>query len=192
MSKIVKKEQSSVQQFLHQEKEFRKARDEELLRLQQQIACSEALPPSKTNWQQVKQQAIQRYKDENVCAICYTALFDKKKPLALLSCAHIYHWNCLMGFERYTEGCKCPMCRQGYEKVLMAEIQEEKKLQSNNILQKKKKQTDLNQEEKKVGQNIMSKKKGKGNEFRIADKKQQKVTKSNKFSIAFQYQHLKK
>ena len=70
------------------------------------------------NWEQVKEKGVNR--SDQQCAICLNNLWNK--PVYLLSCTHIFHVNCIEGFERYAlpgNKNKCPCCRDTYDKKLL-------------------------------------------------------------------------
>ena len=66
-------------------------------------------------WAGIKRRALKIA--EKDCAICY-APFSIRKDTDLLSCAHMFHSQCLESFERYdiAKTLTCPMCRTHYEK----------------------------------------------------------------------------
>ncbi|CAI2369644.1 unnamed protein product [Moneuplotes crassus] len=69
-------------------------------------------------WQRAYDKASKRADCE--CAICYSN-FNTDKPTYLLSCSHIFHQACLDNFERFDMSMRqaCPLCRVGYEKLLI-------------------------------------------------------------------------
>ncbi|KAI8913644.1 hypothetical protein EDD86DRAFT_201121 [Gorgonomyces haynaldii] len=59
-------------------------------------------------WQNILSKARSRQLE---CPICLCGLKDQ---VALTSCGHLYHSQCLNSFER--AGTQCPLCRQEYDK----------------------------------------------------------------------------
>eukprot|EP00128_Syssomonas_multiformis_P008236 Colp12_sorted_trinity150504_noHs@785 len=73
------------------------------------------------DWCLVERKAQQQSCED--CAICITPL--SARPCMLLSCAHVFHEQCIDSFERYsTHGSlhHCPVCRSAYSKRALATI----------------------------------------------------------------------
>jgi hypothetical protein len=61
---------------------------------------------------------------EPSCPICMSAvslsppaLGSAHRPIALLSCSHVFHQACIQAFEKFNilEACPCPVCRLQYQ-----------------------------------------------------------------------------
>ncbi|ETW00692.1 hypothetical protein H310_07251 [Aphanomyces invadans] len=67
-------------------------------------------------WNDTLRKALVR--DEKECPICYNSIdCFTTKPIALLSCSHVLHADCLHAFETFNiyEVHLCPVCRAKYE-----------------------------------------------------------------------------
>jgi hypothetical protein len=86
----------------------------------------------RVDWNAVYQQACER--DFRECPICMTSLTNSNnsRMIALLSCGHVYHGNCIGNFEKFRSedgngsgkiiNNTCPCCRQFYQKRLFDSI----------------------------------------------------------------------
>eukprot|EP00879_Flechtneria_rotunda_P028159 GHRR01030240.1.p1 GENE.GHRR01030240.1~~GHRR01030240.1.p1 ORF type:complete len:432 (+),score=162.70 GHRR01030240.1:83-1378(+) len=76
------------------------------------------------DWEAVVSKACQR--NETECAICLASLTAKRETegLALLSCSHTFHMQCVLSFERFEAGRggqpSCPVCRSTYSRRCFA------------------------------------------------------------------------
>eukprot|EP00878_Enallax_costatus_P006691 GHUV01007015.1.p1 GENE.GHUV01007015.1~~GHUV01007015.1.p1 ORF type:complete len:262 (+),score=88.64 GHUV01007015.1:557-1342(+) len=71
------------------------------------------------DWKQIVSKACQR--GETECAICLCPLARRQQEaVALLSCSHTFHMQCVVSFEQFEQGrggrASCPVCRASYVK----------------------------------------------------------------------------
>ncbi len=73
-------------------------------------------------------------REDNDCAVCMCSISLRPvkrqsksdppldlRPIALLSCSHVFHDRCITSFEVYRKEDvpQCPMCRCSYEKAIL-------------------------------------------------------------------------
>ena len=70
-------------------------------------------PPTPGHWRTVRRRA--ELIAEKDCAVCLGAL-DETRPKLLLSCAHVFHANCVHALEAFNlqDHHLCPCCRSKY------------------------------------------------------------------------------
>jgi hypothetical protein len=74
-----------------------------------------AAPLTSEEWTSVESLAAQRQVHKHNCPICMEAF--KGMASVILSCAHVFHAQCLMSFERHAAQKVCPICRaRNYDK----------------------------------------------------------------------------
>ena len=88
---------------------------------------SAALPPlPRTDWAAVMECAVVRA--EPSCPICMNRVSldppssgATRRPVALLSCSHVFHASCITAFEKFNilDTCQCPVCRERYESKVL-------------------------------------------------------------------------
>ena len=73
---------------------------------------------SENFWDEVCGKAFSRIDDQSECPICMFALLSDKK-LAVCSCTHTFHSQCLSTFEELSlnEVKFCPVCRSTYVSI---------------------------------------------------------------------------
>lgn len=69
-----------------------------------------AAPLTHEEWQTVESLAAQRQVHKHNCPICMEAF--KGLASVILSCAHVFHAQCLSSFERHAAQRVCPICRK--------------------------------------------------------------------------------
>jgi hypothetical protein len=67
------------------------------------------MPLSIDEWKKLEEQTIKREDFKSTCPICLEGLY--KRDTTILSCSHIFHKNCILNFEKYSNNKKCPICR---------------------------------------------------------------------------------
>eukprot|EP00899_Mesostigma_viride_P003560 jgi/Mesvir1/13204/Mv06163-RA.1 len=76
------------------------------------------------DWDEIRARIRDRGEDE--CPICICPLTKKGAVgIAILSCAHAFHSNCILAFEKYNAcfakadvGHACPVCRTNYKRIV--------------------------------------------------------------------------
>lgn len=81
------------------------------LSLAQKIGLNELpkMPLSLNEWRNVEDKTLKREDYKSNCPICLESL--RVRDSILLSCSHVFHKNCIINFEKFTQTKKCPICR---------------------------------------------------------------------------------
>ena len=66
------------------------------------------------------------------CAICLQSL---DSCLSTLSCGHVFHYGCIETSSQYCH--QCPLCKQGYEKIIKLKLVSVEKVRFSQSIVKK-------------------------------------------------------
>ena len=69
-------------------------------------------------WNEIESKAISFGTTE--CPICMMPMSAGTSLVALLSCSHIFHENCLSSYETFMSKKNCPLCRENYCKKIIS------------------------------------------------------------------------